>query len=358
MTRDFANRIGGPVITGTDGGIFNTLQQYNLNIDNDWVNTGTIPTSLPSNASSYIASGYKHIVFTGNGFFYVTGGSILVDYFIVAGGGAGGSYDTFDATGGGGAGGVTSGSIMLSRSTYGVRVGPGGTFNTGPTSRKDSISQPGNPSFITGSPECKYLVAYGGGSGGSFSNPPQRTAQQGGSGGGGGETSTTGGYGNRDNSKSGSLPEYQRDLHTQGYPGASGGPNAGGGGGGAGGPGQTRQVSPFKAGDGGIGVAYPFSYTALPSNIGRTNPDPPDNVPANARWFAGGGGGGAATSDDTDVGVGGIGGGGDGGYNDPNTPSPGRSGGTNTGGGGGGTGYPNQGGGNGGPGIVIIRFPW
>ena len=322
MTRDFANRIGGPVITGTDGGIFNTLQQYNLNIDNDWVNTGTIPTSLPSNASSYIASGYKHIVFTGNGFFYVTGGSILVDYFIVAGGGAGGSYDTFDATGGGGAGGVT------------------------------------NPSFITGSPECKYLVAYGGGSGGSFSNPPQRTAQQGGSGGGGGETSTTGGYGNRDNSKSGSLPEYQRDLHTQGYPGASGGPNAGGGGGGAGGPGQARQVSPFKAGDGGIGVAYPFSYTALPSNIGRTNPDPPDNIPANARWFAGGGGGGAATSDDTDVGVGGIGGGGDGGYNDPNTPSPGRSGGTNTGGGGGGTGYPNQGGGNGGPGIVIIRFPW
>ena len=175
---------------------------------------------------------------------------------------------------------------MLNASTYGVRVGPGGTFNTGPTSRLDSISQPGNPSFITGSP-CKYLVAYGGGSGGSFSNPDQREAQQGGSGGGGGETSTPGGYGN-DNSKPGSLPLYQRELPTQGYSGGPGGSLAGGGGGGAGGTGH-RQASPFKIGDGGIGVAYSLFITALPQIL-EEHPDAPDNVPANARWFAGGGG--------------------------------------------------------------------
>ena len=356
MTRDFANRIGGPVQTGYDGGIFNTLQQYNLNKDSDWTEPGSI--TLPSNVPRIYESGYYYATFKSSTFFTVTGGAIHIDYFIVAGGGAGGSYDLNDATGGGGAGGVNTGSTFLRASSYGVRIGPGGTFDTSPAFVGDAFSTPGNPSFITGSPECKHLIAYGGGAGGSGPTPGKRKAQNGGSGGGGSESAggSDVGLGNYMTDSS-IMPTYESVAKGyQGNPGSYGGTNSGGGGGGAGGSGVPRQSVPFKAGDGGIGVAYPFSYTVLPTSTGRTNPDPPDNIPSNARWFAGGGGGGANTGDSTDVGVGGIGGGGAGGYDDPASPSPGRSGGTNTGGGGGGTGSHDQGGGNGGSGIVIIRY--
>ena len=352
MTRDFANRIGGPVLTGYDGGVFNTLQQYNLNKENDWTKTGSV--TLPTNVPRIYESGYYYATFKSPGTFYVTGGAVYIDYFIVAGGGAGGSYNLFDSTAGGGAGGVARGSTLLEPSTYGVRIGPGGTFNTGPYSDEEAHSTPGNPSFITGSPGCKYLIAYGGGAGSSGPDPDLKESQAGGSGGGGSESQTpaaVGNYMDRDSI----IPKYHRNISGQGNPGGpGGGTSASGGGGGAGNPGSASGY--LTGGDGGIGIAFPFSYTVLPTNTGRTNPDPPDNIPSNARWFAGGGGGGTQKNDSTAVGAGGIGGGGAGGYKDPANPSPGRSGGTNTGGGGGGTGYPGQGGGNGGPGIVIFRY--
>jgi len=303
------------------------------------------PVYITATGGTITTSGdYKVHTFTGDGCFVVsaiqpcTPG--VVDYLVVAGGGAtGGPY-----SGGAGAGGfrmsnslglpapttsplANPSGITVTATTYPITVGAGGAGLVGSPGAGTKGS---NSVFST-------ITSTGGGQGGYYSShgSPTPIGQPGGSGAGGAHPSVyTAGTGN---SPPTSPP--------QGNPGGAGSPlnNAQGGGGGAGGAGTSGGPSNTVPGVGGIG-SYVSPCMAgcygTPGPVGST------------RYFAGGGGGGSDVP--SAPGVGGAGGGGNGNI----TPSPGEvnrsAGGTNTGGGGGGG--PGLCGQSGGKGIVIIRY--
>jgi hypothetical protein len=241
---------------------------------------------------------------TGTSYFTVTGGTLICDILVVAGGGAGG----YDRAGGGGAGGyqyfvnqtITTGS-------YTITVGAGGAGGTG----QGAIG--GNSQFGS------FTASIGGGGGGSYSS-----GSVGGSGGGAANNSVVSG---------------SAGTSGQGYAGgssaASGTSYNAGGGGGAGGVGANATSA--SGGNGGIGIA--------------------NNITGVLTYYAGGGGGSRAFDGGavgTSSGIGGLGGGG---YAGQVASQNGYAGIANTGGGGGGGANINQGnGGNGGSGVVIVRY--
>jgi len=313
-----------------------------------WLVTGSglqseapLPQYITATGGTITCSGdYKIHTFTGPGTFCVScagnpAGSVLVDYMVVAGGGAGG--DAGDrGSGGGGAGGyrespgTASGSytvsplgvapavaLPVSVTGYPITVGAGGA---GVACNPQNAGPGANSVFST-------ITAYGGGGGGQCdgASPLGKSGAPGGSGGGAGIAGPSGGsIGN------GNTPPVLPPQGNNG--GASGGGcssnSAGGGGGGATAVGVN--AGPGNAGDGGAGATSSINGTPT------------------ARAGGGGAGGGNSFGNGVD--------GGGNGNTWPGSPGPvAPSGTTNTGGGGGGS-SANAGGGNGGSGIVVIRY--
>jgi len=309
---------------------------------------------------------FKIHTFTGDGCFVVTtagsGGCYpsVVDYLVVAGGGAGGAY----GAGGGGAGGfreaksgcagcwttsplATPTGITVTATTYPITVGGGGAGATHVCG--SNVKSPGSNSVFS------TITSTGGGGGGTGGGNPSCTGNNpvsnnqagdyGGSGGGVFDNRTNCAYKGVGNSPPVSPP--------QGNPGGRGvdfPPSGGGGGGGAGGAGANATTpgtgpSPAnKGGNGGAGVTSSITGSPL-------------------LYSAGGGGG---------IRPGGQGGGDGGSRPSPRQggsgaphPSPdtsgatGQSGVANTGGGGGGgsnNAPTTSAGGSGGKGVVVIRY--
>ena len=307
--------------------------------------------------------------FRSTGTFSVTnngGANLLVDHFVVGGGGSGsGPYHGA----GGGAGGVRAsvpfgnprGSdtqvTVTPSSPVAVTVGAGGAaWNGGThTGPGPNLSPHSNLGANGGQSSFGPLVSPGGGAGGKY---PSIAGAAGASGGGGG--------GNMGGGGGGASPNNNPDRF--GYPGGAGGPTTwagGGGGGGAGGSGGAGEngLGPGapgkKGGDGGLGIQIPAIFRSPQSGVGMPGP-------GSAKYYVAGGGGGSIANQ-TLAGGGGVGGqggqpvgpwsgGGNGFWN------YGESGHENTGGGGGGSerGYSNDifyEGGKGGSGIVIISYP-
>lgn len=312
---------GQSAIGGTGTGDSLILKSTNgVGTSSSWIkgqvgNNGAIETSRQGVADSPDASGsggtvttsggYTIHTFTTSGTFIVSGGTLSVDYLVVAGGGGGGGTDG----GGGGAGGMKTGTgFLVAPGSYSITVGAGGTGGTG-TAGKGTNG--GDSIFST-------ITSTGGGGGGVYNN---QTGLNGGSGGGGGANgggSTAGGTG----------------TAGQGNNGGSGkGPTnyAGAGGGGAGAVGgDAAATGSAGGGNGGAGSASSISGSSV--------------------TYAGGGGGG------TYLGTAGAGGSGGGGAGTNVNRGTGTAGTVNTGGGGGGGGDTVGTGGAGGSGIVIIRY--
>ena len=318
------------------------------------------PSYVTATGGTILTSGdFKTHVFTGDGNFVVSnagnsGGSNTVDYFVIAGGGAGSG----NVTGGGGAGGFRiSNSLSLPSPTTSPLANPSGlsvpvttypiTVGGGASANYSNSVSGSNSIFST-------ITSAGGGGGGK--NPdsgPPNVGTAGGSGGGGNRSGQAGGSGN--------TPPVSPSQGNNGGAGYSG-PGctaAGGGGGGAGAVGAANPDSPHgptknKGGDGSYIADTFFGPTApsygTPGPVGST------------RYFSGGGGGGYGNNDSSPMssgpeggkGGGGIGSGRNGGGGDNFT---GTAGSTNTGGGGGGS-RDNAGGFNGGSGIVFIRYKY
>jgi len=197
--------------------------------------------------------------------FYGKSLTYSVEYLVVGGGGAGGSWqDSVGVGGGGGAGGLIRGTAILTPGqTYTAVIGMGGQANGGN----------GGDSSLTGY-GISIPTAIGGGGGGTISG----SGAPGGSGGGGAGYrfgGTAGGSG----------------TAGQGYDGggSSGGGNnpGGGGGGGAGGPGQGGSASSY--GNGGPGVLVSFNGTpyytfAVGGNSGSANDADPGTGNGGGGW--------------------------------------------------------------------------
>lgn len=313
------------IIGGTGTGSDLILQSTSgVGDDTSWIihqvaNNGNVETmrqgvalSSPASATGgtiTTSGGYTIHTFTSGGTFTVSGGSLSVDYLVVAGGGGGGgSLSGGDGGCGGGAGGMLVNSTSLASGAYTITIGSGGAGGDATANRGGA----GGDSIISG-----IATATGGGGGGAYNNG--LNGGNGGSGGGGNYTGTagtgTGGQGNNGGS----------DPSNYGFSGA--------GGGGAGAVGANPSGASGKTGgNGGAGVANSYSGSSV--------------------TYAGGGGGGAYGTSST-AGTGGSGGGGNGGL-----ASNGSAGTANTGGGGGGGGGfgGSKVGGAGGSGIVIIRY--
>lgn len=186
-----------------------------------------------------INNGYKIYTFTNSGSLTVVGGQKQIDYLIIGGGGGAPS------TGGGGAGGFRTGSLMLTKGTYSITVGTGGTGK-----------QNGNPSSAFG------ITADGGGYGGSDTF----AGNSGGSGG--------GGYGaiRSDGLTWGPTNGGATVDSTEGFAGAnaviparpaSSSYSSGGGGGGAGGTGQSNFSTSQAGGNGGAGKSSTISGSSV-----------------------------------------------------------------------------------------------
>lgn len=257
----------------------------------------------------------------------------VVQYLIVAGGGAGGAHDgLFRTPGGGGAGGLKIGTSTVTATSYTVSVGAGGqgatgrNFYTGTTFSSPSPMNGGNSTALT-------INTVGGGGGGMYG--AQNTGNNGGSGGGGGAgdgtTAKLGGTGVSGEGFAGGQ-SYAN--------GASGDLAGGGGGGGKSGVGSDSDFANNKGGAGGPGVNNTYKD-------------------GTARGYAGGGGGaGFSNTTQNDLTKGGAathGGGSGSAYGKGVNATHGTGGG---GGGGNGLGYVVPSGGDGGAGAVIIRYPW
>lgn len=305
---------------------------------------------------TFTSTGVLDIVVTGNTSVF---SRPLIEYLVIAGGGAGGGlYTGLESIGGGGAGGYLS-SVVGEMSggglpalsplpaitqTLTVTVGAGGASTT----LYPAQVQGGDGSNSSLGPN---IVAIGGGGGGSIaaSGWGLRNGRIGGSG---------GGWSGRPNDQISwdnyVFPDGGRDTpyspnprnfgtYGQGYAGGRSG-YAGGGGGGAGGVGGTVLRDNFSVGGaGGVGVSSLINGTAT--------------------FRAGGGGGGMYGTTGVLPGAGGAGGGGAGGqWLSPFSTTSGTAGvaGTaNTGGGGGGNaGYSSTSvSAAGGSGVVIVRYP-
>jgi len=234
--------------------------------------------------------------------FFPAGGvsTLSVDFLLVGGGGGGGKAQTSQAAGGGGAGGFVTGSGIIGKTTYTVKVGAAGTGAT--TNLR--IGSNGTASSFIGS-------ANGGGFGATT------TGQTNGGGGGSGGGAAA-------------------DSGSTGGAGVSGEGNNGGAG--------SSTVATCAAGGGGaaaVGASVTTGTTGGAGGNGSTN-----NYTGSTVTYAGGGGGGGTGTG----GAAGTGGGGEGGSNGAGGAGTVNSG----GGGGGGSGTGN--GGNGGSGIVVIRY--
>jgi hypothetical protein len=314
------------------------LTAYGYDIQNTYITAtgGTISTS----------GDFKIHTFTGDGCFVVSAGAgprAIVDYLVVAGGGAGGNL------GGAGAGGyreshstpvsgcytasplATPTGLPVSTQTYPITVGGGGTGSGFPYGANGS-----NSIFST-------ITSAGGGGGPAGPFDSGRNGQPGGSAGGGHGTCSGPGTGGTGNTPSVSPPQGNDGGDAGSVP--PGTKSVSGGGGGAGAAGNDAPASPSYdvSGNGGNGVSS--SITGSP--VTR----------------AGGGGGGVYTifgGGSPTKGLGGSGGGGNGGGDTPPSTPNATSGTVNTGSGGGGAGLGNCGtgitSGSGGSGIVVIRY--
>ena len=308
-----------------------------------------------SPACGLVCGDYKTHIFTGPGTFCVAAGgtpcgSAIIDYFVVAGGGSGG---TNTAASGAGAGGFrTSNELALPGPTtsplanptgttvsiqgYPIQVGAGGV----------SIATPCGADQPNGTPSIFSTITSAGGGGGV--NTPNKVGNDGGSGGGskGGPTPTSGYDGGI---SSPVTSPVQGQAGGKGYDGLSSN-TQGGGGGGAGAAGGNASGGAGAPGGAGSFLADAFIGPTAPT-YGTPGPT------GSTRYFSGGGGGGT-DSPNANAYPGGDGGGGIGGG--PSTPVPTRQGTVNTGGGGG-AGYTPGGPGcgaqtTGGSGIVMIRY--
>jgi hypothetical protein len=222
--------------------------------------------------------------------------TLSVEFLLVGGGGGGGGGTNLSESGGGGggAGGFVTGSGIIGRTTYTVKVGAGGAAGTVNLRAGAGTMS----SFING--------ANGGGGGGSTNSA--QDGQNGGSGGGSYSNASSPGTG----------------ISGEGNNGGNGGTQSGGGGGGSAGVGGNGSVGTGGAG----GTATSNNYNGSATN------------------YSGGGGGGGGTTGGTAGSGGGNGGGND---------TAGSAATDNLGGGGGGGGD-NTSGGAGGSGRVIIRY--
>lgn len=280
---------------------------------------------------------------TGSSAFNVTNlGNISdkIDFALVAGGGAGGTF-----SGGAGAGGVVVGTDFdVSVQNYSLTVGNGAKTRA-PSYPGDNQGNPGQ----NGQDSTAFgFTAKGGGGGGNRQNTSPYTGRPGADGGSGGG----GSHSNEDTSLNvggASIQDtYSSVSNVVGYgnPGGDGNDNTdgndpdhtAGGGGGAGGAGSAP-VKNVKGGDGGPGLDLSSIFTTSYGENG---------------FFAGGGGGQAYRINDNRGGAGGIGGGGRG----PTDGSPfGPEDGVDGTGGGGGGGSVDYLSGTGGSGIILIRYP-
>ena len=291
---------------------------------------------------------FKIHTFTGPGTFCVSAVSTvstprnLVDYLVVAGGGAGGSSDQpADATyaGGGGAGGyresdgaatgcyttspiaAPNGALPVTVQGYPITVGGGGTGSVVPTANQLTGGKGSNSIFST-------ITSTGGGVG-RINNGGCNVGSGGSGGGGGGGGPGASGAGN---TPSVSPP--------QGNPGGS-----------------SANVGAPRYGRNGGGGATAAGTDGATSGGGAGGAGATSSINGTPTTRAGGGGGGYYSSPGASGGAGGSGGGGAG------APvNNGTAGTVNTGGGGGGASYPLPAsstpvtGGSGGSGIVIIRY--
>lgn len=193
-----------------------------------WANFSLASADFSNTATGTYSSGgmnYKYVRFTGSSSVTISRAG-LVDFLIVAGGGAGGGYNGTWGPGGGAGGMFELYNYYVATGTYTVTIGSGGTWgNRAPDSS------------VFG------LVATGGGAGSYYSGYPF----VGGSGGGGtgtGAASTVGAGGGT----------------FQGNFGGNGGSGTSGGGGGAGGNGSSGLAS---YGGGGAGRASSITGTSV-----------------------------------------------------------------------------------------------
>ena len=281
---------------------------FTVQITDDGGNTNSQEFIMPvgvfiSGGSAIVDGGTAYYTFKETDDFEVinVGGTVSLEYVIVAGGGGGNSsLPDMHGGGGGGAGGLLWGTASITSDQSGtVSIGAGGSPGTNGT---DSYI-----SFIG--------TATGGGKGG---NPTHGAGGSGGSGGGGGSSAGSGGSGTAGQGFAGNNGSY------------AGSQNSGGGGGGAG---ETSSI----VYQGGFGIQFGAWATAI-------------GFVVDSGYLGGGGGGGRAYSG----GSRGLGGGGDGSGNGA-TPGNGTA---NTGGGGGGSGKQfgsTPASSSGGAGIVMVR---
>ena len=275
-------------VTATDAESQTAARAFNI------INKGALPTG--GTVTTYGA--YRVHTFTSLGNTnFVSGGAVAIDYIIVAGGGAGGSWHA----GGGGAGGVRLGTgLVLTAQTYTITVGDGGAGAASGTPAS------GGNSAMSGTGGFTTITATGGGAGGRYGNI---APSDGGSGAGGNGDNTNNvhlaGDGINDGGTFGTATY-------QGHDGGNGVPNhAGGGGGGAGTVGEAANNS-NTAGDGGNGInafwGMSVADTTLLLNsasIGEVDSQNRGGAGTSTRWVAGGGGGGVWAN--ASPGLGGLG---------------------------------------------------
>ena len=269
--------------------------------------------------------------------FTVTGSKVM-DFLIVAGGGAGGP-GPFEGSGGGAGGLIYRTEQTITPNVYTLTIGSGGDKNGTSSDRQ------GNDSSFNGN------IAKGGGHAAwlhASSQTADNTGADGGSGGGGRHKEGVGGQAVANSGDT--VTQNSTTANQVGVFGNKGGDNDtnyssqnnnGGGGGGAGSPGKNSDetISESEANsNGGIGKQYSIRDGTLV-------------------YYAGGGGG----SGYKGKGTGGLGGGGDGVGGSSGVEYHGEDGEDNTGGGGGGAwGVDGSNvayrGGNGGSGIIVIRY--
>ena len=272
-------------------------------------------------------------------------GVSIIDFLLIAGGGAGGA----GAWGGGGGAGE-----LVHRTSYSVTsgtelsfsIGSGGTSGTASLDPALNRSNNGENSWVG---SASGVVANGGGAGASYAYntgvAANATGASGGSGGGATEDSTVRNGGSSTATSGTNRVGYGSDG---GKGGPSAGTQSGGGGGGAGGAGGDAGTG--AGGNGGSGTNVFSSWlSAIRSGMSAVA----DWQTATSTGFITGGGGGGTT---TTAGTAGAGGGGAGGSN--STSYNGYSAVANTGSGGGGASYggSSKTGGSGGSGLLIIRY--
>ena len=241
-----------------------------------------------------------------------------VEYLVVAGGGAGGTYDA----GGGGAGGLLANTVTaLFSGAYTITIGAGGAAVT----QNASVGRNGNPGIASSISGTGVSVsATGGGYGARFT----QVGGTGGSGGGSGASNVV-----VTPTAASTATAGQGNIGGRGYRFNTPSRWLAGGGGGAGAAGTDASVATV-GGPGGIGATSSITGTST--------------------YYAGGGGGGGEGT--TLAPAGGLGGGGAG-VVASSTSTSGTNGTANTGGGGGGAAISaGTTSGAGGSGVVIIAY--